>query len=75
MFDWVKQHGAPHGSRIYLDAGAHEAGGRMLASAERMAQSLAKTGVQLEFRADPNGHHREASWRRRFLPAVRFLVA
>jgi predicted alpha/beta superfamily hydrolase len=74
IFDWVKQHGAPRGSRIYLDAGAHEAGGRMLASAERMAQLLGKTGAELRFRPDPHGHHREASWRRRFLPAVRYLL-
>jgi predicted alpha/beta superfamily hydrolase len=74
IFDWVKQHGAPRGARIYLDAGAHEAGGRMLASAERMAQLLGKTGAELQFRPDPHGHHREASWRRRFLPAVRYLL-
>jgi predicted alpha/beta superfamily hydrolase len=35
---------------------------------------LSKTGADLHFRSDPHGHHREASWRRRFLPAVRFLV-
>ncbi len=73
LFDWVKQHNAPAGSRIYLDAGAHEAGGRMLASAQRMAELLQAGGrCELKFRADPQGHHRESSWRRRLLPALRF---
>jgi hypothetical protein len=39
-----------------------------------MAQLLGKTGAELQFRPDPHGHHREASWRRRFLPAVRYLL-
>ncbi len=73
LFDWVKHNGAPHGSRIYLDAGAHEAGGRMLQSATRMAGVLQSTGrVDLRFRSDPQGYHRESSWRRRLLPALRF---
>ncbi len=73
MFQWVQRHGASSRARVYLDAGAREAGGRMLAAAERMAYTLRKSApVDLHFRADPRGEHREADWRRRLLPALRY---
>lgn len=60
-------------TRIYLDAGAREANGRMLTAAEKMASILdAAPNVELMFRADPRGQHRESDWRRRLLPALRF---
>ncbi|MFO0546829.1 MAG: alpha/beta hydrolase-fold protein [Polyangiaceae bacterium] len=80
IFDWARHqralaHGGVGGARlrIYLDAGAHEAGGSMLARARSMAGLLAHArGVELKFREDPKGRHNEASWRRRLLPALRF---
>jgi predicted alpha/beta superfamily hydrolase len=72
MLDWVKRNQLPS-TRIYLDAGAREAGGRMVAAAERMASALEASGrVQLMFHVDAKGQHREADWRRRLLPALRF---
>lgn len=72
LFRWVDEHGAPRGSKIYLDAGAREAGGRLLTSAQTMAHALGSRGVTLDFREDPKGQHREKDWRRRLLPALRF---
>lgn len=72
MFDWTQAHRGVVRGKIYLDAGAREASGRMLAATERMAELLSHTPVSLRFRADPKGHHREADWRRRLLPALRF---
>lgn len=72
LFRWLEQHGPPRDARIYLDAGALEAGGRMLDSARRMAHALGSRGVNLRFREDPRGQHRERDWRRRLLPALRF---
>lgn len=73
MYDWVAAHGVQRRPRIYLDAGAKEAHGRMLAGARRLGVQLAATGrVELRFRADPKGRHREQDWRRRLLPALRF---
>ncbi len=73
MLRWVEGHGVPRHRRIYLDAGAHEGRGRMLANARRLGGLLHASGhVDLRFRADPRGRHREADWRRRLLPALRF---
>jgi len=73
IFEWARKNGGQAASRIYLDAGAREAGGRMLAATERMAEVLGQMGrIDLRFRADPRGEHRESDWRRRLLPALRF---
>lgn len=73
MMRFAPNHLAAARPRIYLDAGAKEGGGRMLAAAERMAKLLADSGrVELKFVADARGQHREADWRRRLLPALRF---
>lgn len=72
MFQWVRRHAGTSRARVYLDAGAREAGGRMLSAAERMADVLRETPVHLHFRSDPRGEHRESDWRRRLLPALRF---
>jgi enterochelin esterase-like enzyme len=63
-------------SRIYLDAGAQEASGRMLQAADRLAQDLAGRGYspgQLMWRPDPRGGHNERAWRRRLPKALRFM--
>jgi predicted alpha/beta superfamily hydrolase len=73
IFDWVARHGIPARRRIYLDAGAREGKGKMLANARRMGGLLNASGhVELFFRADPKGRHHEKAWRRRLLPALRF---
>jgi enterochelin esterase-like enzyme len=73
IFPWVRRHASASRARVYLDAGAREAGGRMLAAAERMAEALQQTApIDLRFRADPRGEHRESDWRRRLLPALRW---
>ncbi len=71
-FRWVVAHGVPCHRKIYLDAGARESP-RMLTGARRFGSLLLKSGhVDLHFRADPRGRHREVDWRRRLLPALRF---
>jgi predicted alpha/beta superfamily hydrolase len=76
IFQFIASQPTPWTSRIYLDAGALEAGGGVLRLAERMAQHLAERGYgsgALHFRADPKGGHREPDWRRRAPQALRFL--
>lgn len=72
----------PYRSRVYLDAGAREGGGRMLPLVERLAQHLRGRGwagpdahgeLRVFLRPDPRGGHDERSWRRRFPKALRFL--
>lgn len=78
IFDMVAATQRPWTSRIYLDAGAHEAQGSMLRSAEKMAALLNERGYTkntLRFRKDPNGRHNERDWRKRAPGALRFLLA
>ncbi|MBK8257028.1 MAG: alpha/beta hydrolase [Polyangiaceae bacterium] len=77
IFDTIASTSRPWTSRIYLDAGVHEARGSMLKSAARLSSLLASRGYQkdsLRFRADPKGHHSEKDWKRRAPAAIRFLL-
>ncbi|MEZ4295254.1 MAG: alpha/beta hydrolase-fold protein [Polyangiaceae bacterium] len=77
IFDSIAATPKPWTSRIYLDAGAHEAGGSMLRAAERMEALLRSRGYTndtLRFRKDPRGQHSERDWRRRAPAALRFLL-
>jgi len=76
IFKFVSGRSKPWVSRIYLDCGAREAGGRMLPVARDMAKLLSSRGYgpdQLRFRADPRGSHNERHWRRRLPRALRFM--
>lgn len=75
-FRYAAARSKPTISRIYLDCGAKEAGGRMLPAARQMAELLSSKGYgpdQLMFRADPRGVHNERHWRRRLPGALRFM--
>ncbi|MHB8875885.1 MAG: alpha/beta hydrolase [Myxococcaceae bacterium] len=75
-FRYVGVREKPFISRIYLDCGAKEAGGRMLPATRDMAELLGSRGYgpdQLMFRADPRGTHNERHWRRRLPRALRFM--
>jgi len=85
IFDFVAGQGDPYRSRVYLDCGGQEGGGRMLALTERMAAHLrgrgwlerkgprGDMGRFLMFRADARGRHDERAWRRRLPKALQFL--
>jgi predicted alpha/beta superfamily hydrolase len=63
-------------SRIYLDCGGREAGGRMLPVVREMAKLLEHKGypaAELKFRPDARGQHNEKAWRRRLPAALRFM--
>lgn len=73
---WVEKQPHPSISRVYLDCGTREGGGRMLALVERMAGLLDKRGYgenQLMWRPDRRGAHAETHWRRRLPKALRFM--
>jgi len=76
IFADVADQPTPEPSRIYLDAGAREDRGRLLAVVSAMAALLAGRGYdddRLMWRPDAKGAHNEASWRRRLPKALRFL--
>lgn len=75
---WLKDRDRPHRSRIYIDAGAREGEGRMLADAERLVHGLRRRGYadyDLRWVPDPHGEHHEHHWRRRAPHAIEFLFA
>lgn len=76
VFDFVASRPKPTPSRVYLDCGALEAGGRMLTMVQSMNRHLHARGWDddhLLFVGDPRGGHDERSWSRRFPKALRFM--
>ncbi len=76
IFDFIGDAAKPWTSRIYLDAGGLEGGGRMLAAAQRLADHLRGRGWDegaLRFVAAKRGTHSEKHWRRRAPLALQFL--
>ncbi len=76
IFGEIDGRARPWVSRIYLDAGALEAGGSMLRAAKTLHEKLAARGYDastLKFVAAKRGAHNEKAWRRRAPGAIRFL--
>jgi predicted alpha/beta superfamily hydrolase len=74
IFAFVDAQPNPPESRVYLDVGAKEAGGRLVTVVEAMAKRLRDRNVAVMVRIDPRGRHDEASWRRRLPRALRFIL-
>ncbi len=78
IFELIAAASKPWTSRIYLDAGGLEGGGRMLSAAQRLADHLRGRGwddTSLHFVAAKRGTHSEKHWRKRAPDALRFLFA
>lgn len=76
MLDWLRSAPVPWTSRVYLDAGAREARGALLALTRQAADTLRHRGYgddRLRFIEDKKGLHNEAAWRRRLPVALRFF--
>ncbi len=76
VFDEVAKLGRPWVSRIYLDCGAKEAGGRLQGLVDSMGSLLRGRGYDdrhLQVRFDARGRHDERSWQRRMPSALRFM--
>jgi enterochelin esterase-like enzyme len=76
VFDWIASRPTPPVSRIWIDCGRRESGGRMFPMAERMVADLRRRGYAdraLRWRPDEDGAHSEVSWRRRFPEALAFM--
>jgi predicted alpha/beta superfamily hydrolase len=77
MFEFARSNSKPWQTRVYLDAGGYEAGGRMVTLAQRMASELKAHGWQdkkeLMLRVVKTHGHNERAWRRRLPRALKFL--
>jgi enterochelin esterase-like enzyme len=78
VFEFVGSQPNPYRSRIYLDSGKKEAGGRLATAVASMGELLSARGwsdrgdLRLMLRVEAKGRHDEASWRRRLPRALRF---
>jgi predicted alpha/beta superfamily hydrolase len=76
IFPFVAREPNPYVTRVYLDCGRREGGGRMATLVEEMGRHLSSRGwrgAQLMIRIDPRGAHAERAWRRRLPKALRFM--
>ena len=76
IFRFIAEQSKPYVSRIYVDCGGQEGGGRMLPMAEQLTREVRNRGYspnQLMFRPDVNAGHNERAWRRRLPKAFRFM--
>ena len=76
ILDHVAAQPKPWTSRIYIDAGAREDGGSVVADAERLVHHLRERGwddTSLCWLADKDGNHSEQDWRKRAPAALQFL--
>jgi predicted alpha/beta superfamily hydrolase len=76
IFEYITSRPIPWKSRLYIDAGAREDGGRVLADAQRLVEILRARGYKEEnlcFCPDDEGSHCEQDWRRRAPKALTFL--
>jgi enterochelin esterase-like enzyme len=75
---FIERRKRPYFSRVYLDCGLREGGGRMAPLVERFAKQLTGRGYDdraLRLRIDKRGTHSERDWRRRLPAALRFMYA
>jgi predicted alpha/beta superfamily hydrolase len=76
LLSYVEREPRPWTSKIYLDTGAGEGGGRMSGSVQRLEKIFEARGYgkdKLLVRIDKRGAHNERSWRRRLPAALRFF--
>ena len=77
IYSYIAEHDRPIISRVYLDVGGREAGGRLSNGVKRLADQLAERGYgrsQLLYRYDERAGHNEQAWRRRLPRALRFMM-
>lgn len=76
ILPYIEKSGAPPG-RIYLDIGTHE-GASTLRDVMHLVRVLERKGYlereTLVFTEEAGGHHDEAHWGRRLIPALEFLL-
>ncbi|HEY8208508.1 MAG TPA: alpha/beta hydrolase-fold protein [Myxococcaceae bacterium] len=77
IYSFIGERDRPAISRVYLDVGGREAGGRLSNGVKRMADQLEGRGydkAQLLYRYEERAGHNEQAWRRRLPRALRFMM-
>lgn len=80
IVDFVAREPTPPRSRVWLDAGQLEAGGRLVPLVQALTRNLRDRGYRDDTRGDlrvacavdARGKHSEVAWRRRLPKALRF---
>jgi len=74
VWPFTKANPLPTDSRLWLEIGKKE--GTAVDNTNKMYETILATGhpaTGIEKRVDPEGEHNEASWRRQFIPAIKWL--
>jgi predicted alpha/beta superfamily hydrolase len=76
VWNFTTAHPLPQDAKIWLEIGAKE--GEAVDNTNKMYEVILATGHPQENivrKIDPEGEHNETSWRRQFVPAVKWLFA
>ena len=74
VWDFTSENPLPSDARIWLEIGEKE--GEAVDDTERMYEVILNTGhpeKNIIKKVDPDGEHNEVSWRRQFIPAIKWL--
>lgn len=76
VYDYTRNNSIPDDARLFLVVGKKE--GKMVNDSQKMFNLILETGhpkKNLTLEIDPDGEHNEASWRKQFVPAIKWLFA
>ena len=74
MFSFTKKNPLPEDARLYLIIGQKE--GTAVKDTEKMFAHILTAGhpkENLSMKVDSDGDHNESSWRKQFIPAIKWL--
>jgi len=76
VYDFTRNNSIPDDTRLFLMVGKKEAS--MVNDTQKMFDVILQTGhpaSNVSLNIDVNGEHNEASWRKQFIPAIKYLFA
>ena len=76
VYDFTLKNPIPKDSRLFLIAGKKEGYDNVLPNYQKMFNTISRTGhskKSLNYIIDPEGKHNIASWKKQFVPAVKWL--
>ena len=76
VYDFTKNNPIPKDAQLFLMVGKKE--GDMVNDSQKMFNLILETGhpkKNVTFKIDPDGEHNVPSWKKQFIPAIKWLFA